>query len=138
MSGPRPLPTTLRAISGNASHRPLNDSEPTPKLRIPDPPNDMSQEALPYWREYAEQLLEMRVLTEVDQMALAMVSEYTYDYWRLGKKVRTEGIVVKIGKSKYPQYNPHWTAQCKVADKIKSLLQEFGLTPSSRTRVRVE
>jgi len=138
MRGTKPLPTNLRVLTGNASHRPVNKDEPKPAIRIPGPPENLSDEARPYWEQYGKQLAAMRVLSEVDQAALALLCECTATYWMMMGRVRAEGIIVPIGKNGASGYNQHFNAANKAQAQMRQLLAEFGLTPSSRTRVRAE
>jgi len=138
MRGRKPLPTNVRVLTGNASHRSVNKDEPKPAIRIPDPPENLSDEARPYWQQYGKQLAAMRVLSEVDQAALALLCECTATYWLMTAKVREQGVIVKIGKNEAIGYNPHFNAANKAQAQMKQLLAEFGLTPSSRSRVRAE
>jgi P27 family predicted phage terminase small subunit len=125
-------------IGGNAGHRALPKDEPKPEIQIPEMPDTLSEGARPYWNDYGKKLAGMRVLSEVDTQALALLCEATATYWQMNAKVREQGVIVKLGKTGAIGYNPHFNAMNKAAEQMRQLLTEFGLTPSSRTRVRVE
>ncbi len=83
----------------------------------------------------------MRVLTQVDQHALARYCQL-WARWReaeefLDKRGATYSVRDKDGNivalKKYPQV----VIASDLADKLLRLEQQFGLTPSARTRLEV-
>ena len=136
--GTKPLPSNMRLVGGNAGHRAPAKNEPKPPIRIPSMPESLSKAAQPYFQQYAKHLAAMRVLSDVDVQALCLLSESTATYWECMEKVRRTGIIVKIGDKGYTGRNPYLTEANKAMQQMSSMLTEFGLTPSSRTRVRQE
>jgi P27 family predicted phage terminase small subunit len=135
--GPAPTPSNIRALRGTPT-RALPKDEPKPQLKIPKPPDTLTDGAKKYWDEYSKLLLGMRVLSEVDAQGLAMLCEYTAYFWELNAITRKEGVVVKLGPNGATGYNPNWVSMNKAAEAMKKLLAEFGLTPSARARVRTD
>ena len=137
--GPRPQPTVVRLVRGNKNKRPVNDREPIlPVLQL-DPPDSLDDRHKAVWLDYAQLLSNMRVLTIADASALMRLTRL---------KVRVEDLEQDIDANGYSyttvdqQGNEHQTTRPEVrawgdADRrFKQYLTEFGLTPSSRTRVK--
>ena len=108
--GPRPLPSALRAI-GARSHHARNRAEPQAPIatgRLPRWPK-LPEDAARVWRRLAPELVTARVLTRLDEIALAIVCTAVADYLRdpTGRKLRA----------------------------ALAGLAEFGASPSSRTRI---
>ncbi len=112
MAGRKPKPTHLKAISGNPGGRPLNDAEPQPEPGIPDKPKWLTKKAADHWDELVPIIDGMGVLTEADGHSLAMLCQ-VYADWQ---------------KKRTPQ----------LATRLQSLMSEFGLTPSARSRLHVK
>lgn len=94
-------------------------------------------------------LSRLGVLTEIDGKALAAYCEYFAQWRQALDEVRERGItleepIVKFTEgepeiigTKYKR-NPAVTIANDAAKIMKSFLVEFGLTPSSRGRLRIE
>ncbi len=135
--GRKPLPTAVKELNGNPGHRALNKAEPQPPRpsRVPPPPNHLTGEARKKWQKLAGQLHRMGVLTEVDQDALARYC-VTYQRWlRAEKALAKDGDVLKTNKGNYVQ-NPWLAISNRSLGLLNGLAAEFGITPSSRTRVK--
>lgn len=142
--GPAPEPTALRLLKGNSSHRALPPDEPKPQLGRPPMPRWLMPEAKRHWRMVMPQLESTRVLTIEDGGALAALCE-SWARWQRAelvliakgdtyealKYVDKEGVAYTVEKPR---------AEVKVAKDEKTAYlrwcQEFGRTPSARTRVR--
>lgn len=133
--GPRPTPTALKLIQGNPGKRALPKNEPKPKAEIPRMPPELSAEAKKHWRIVAKQLVDMKVLTKIDGHALALYCE-AYARWRhANDQIRKYGVAVKA-PSGFPIQSPYLAIANKAFDQMRSMLVEFGMTPSARTRVQ--
>lgn len=79
-------------------------------------------------------LAPLGMLTDVDHRALELYSQ-TYSTWKEAtEKVATSGMLIKA-PSGYPQQNPYLGIANQASKRLQSLLSEFGMTPSSRSRV---
>jgi P27 family predicted phage terminase small subunit len=141
MPGPAPTPTALKKLKGNPSKTPLNPLEPKPKTGEPVMPRDLSKPAKKEWKRLVKMLLKLGVLTVVDGDALAALCE-AKTLWREAlNDVRKNGIVITVdaatrnGPVKIQKKNPAIAVMESQAKLVKSLLESFGCTPSSRTRV---
>ena len=113
MRGRKRKPTAIHLLNGNPGKRALPDAEPHPVGPVVMP-EWLSPDARQVWDELAPGLLASRVLTAADVPALAMVCDLD---------------------SRYRKAPAFMTAAEKGL--LKSLWSEFGMTPSSRSRVRV-
>jgi len=144
-SGRRPLPTAVKKLRGNAGKRKLNDAEPKPKPGDPEMPEGLSAAAGAEWRSIVPELRQLGVLTKIDGKALAAYCHAFARWMEAEVEIRRLGIVVME-----PIFNGEQFLGCKykknpavtiseTAQKImKAFLVEFGMTPSSRSRVRIE
>ena len=142
----RPKPTALKELQGNAGHRPLNAQEPKPDVGCPEMPKGLRKTAQREWRRITADLLRLGVLTVVDGKALAMYCDAYADWeeaqrecvkeglWVEEPIVNKDGCVVGYKKKQAPWFNIKIIAM-KV---MKSYLIEFGLTPASRTKLKIE
>ena len=134
--GPKPQPTNLKLIRGNPGKRPLNTSEPTPDMQMPEPPDGISAAALSQWRIVAPQLHKIGILSLLDATALEMYC-VAYGNWRdAQEKIRKFGPLVKA-KTGFLQQSPYMQIANKAFDQMRAMISEFGMTPSSRSNISV-
>ena len=138
MRGRKPLPTHLKIVQGNRGRRPLNGAEPTPTRARPRAPKHLSNRARRAWHVLAERLDRMGVLSEVDGIALEALCEAYADYLEARQVIAAHGAYYTTTNSTggTMQRAPPAVAVAKNADaRVRAWLCEFGLTPSSRSRV---
>ena len=135
--GPQPKPTALAKLQGNPGKRPLPKNEPQPKRVLPRVPSHLSDEGKKEWRRISRKLYDLGVLTEVDLDALASYCEHWATWKQATAMMRQEGLVVETPNG-YLQPSPWINIADKAFKNVLALLREFGMTPSSRTRVKVE
>jgi len=109
--GPKPKPTALKVLEGVHPFR-INGDEPSFRPGSDAPPDWLAGLALEHWRELAPMLSESRVLSVGDRSGLALLC-LLYQQWR---------------------DDP---SDLKVVNQYVRLSLEFGLTPSSRSRIKV-
>ena len=137
MRGRKPKPSIIRALEGNPGKRPLNDREPTPPQGIPDCPNYLDDEARAEWFRTAKVLDDMGVLSTADRTALAAYC-VVYSRWlKAEEQVKKFGSIVKSPEKGFPMKSPYLSVADQALDAMLKLMVEFGLTPSSRSRIRV-
>ena len=78
----------------------------------------------------------MKVLTEADYIALANLCQAYSTLVNAQKQMNKTGILYK-SKSGYIQQSPLLGIVHTQTTIVNNLLREFGLTPSSRTRVAI-
>ena len=137
MKGRKPKPTLMRELEGNPGKRPINDREPRAPAGIPDCPDFLDDEAKAEWFRIVPVLMEMGLLSRADRSALAAYC-MAYSRWvRAEGLVRKFGEIVKSPEKGFPMKSPYLTVADQALETMRKLMVEFGLTPSSRSRIRV-
>lgn len=142
--GPLPKPTALRLLEGNPSGKPINDAEPRPvALPTLDPPDDLGPIARDVWAHNAKELDRLGLLTTIDREAFYRYC-WTAERWHLARqKVESMGTVIPRmspdGKTLISLIqNPYWFIERSYSQELSRFEQAFGMTPSARTRFRIE
>ena len=137
MAGRRPLPTALKLIRGNPGKRPINRDEPKPAVTIPTCPAHLSPIAKTEWRRISKMLANLGIVTPIDRAALAAYCQ-SYGRWvDAEKKVQERGDVVKSANGNI-MTNPYLSVANRAMDNMRKFLVEFGMTPSSRSRISTD
>ena len=137
MSNP-PKPTALRIIQGNPGKRPLPENEPQPtvKDKPPTPPRHLPAAAKKHWRAIAKHLHQAGVLTVMDEDALATYCNAYAQWVDANQQIQTEGMIIK-SELGIQSLSPYLKISNEAFKQMAIMLREFGMTPSSRTRVTV-
>lgn len=142
--GPQPQPSAIKKLHGNPGKRPLNEREPEPRPTTPDPPEHLGAVAVAKWRQLVPMLSRLRVLTEADELALALLCE-TWQHYCEAVADRKKYCVAMVRKVRddhgdyiHVRRNPFATEEHKHKAELIQLMREFGLTPSSRTALTVD
>jgi P27 family predicted phage terminase small subunit len=167
LRGPAPKPTALRILEGNRSKSPLNAREPQFDSQIPICPPHLDAQAKKEWARLAPALVQVKILTEVDYMALGNLCQAYSTMAQAQKLLNKQGILLeqkiktpkdqgidelvdgkkpkkKPGRPKRESsggifyQNPLLTVVNRQAEIIVKYCREFGLTPSSRSRLTVD
>lgn len=150
MKGRKQLPTNLKVIRGTAQPCRVNENEPKPeKVKHSLPPKTLSDAAKKHWRVISKELEACGVLTRVDKDALAVYCELYAQWLEASEMIKKKGIVIadpryadrktEKGKSMVvPVLSPYFKASMKLSEQMKQMLCEFGMTPSSRSRIHAE
>lgn len=162
MAGRRPKPTAIKELQGNPGHRPLNDKELVAPKGEPEMPKGMLPAARREWKQIVPLLMRLGVLSNIDGKALAAYCD-TYAHWEKARKdIDKYGLVVEepvLDKFNNPvcvgaipgvppeagarylvklKANPAVSNYATFGKMMKSFLIEFGLTPASRAKLKVE
>lgn len=136
MDGRKPIPTNLKLLAGNPGKRRLNDKEPKPKLQLPECPRHLKGEARREWKRMGTRLLAHRLVTELDGPALAGYCTAWAIYVAASAKLCKSGIALTLkAPSGYPMVSPYLAIVNQALKQMRAFLVEFGMTPSSRSRV---
>ena len=133
-AGRKPKPTALKVIQGTYRPDRANPSEPRPRPGIPPCPKFLQGEAREAYRKTAKKLARIGLLTELDDMALSMLCQSWAEYLEATDQVRKTGMLVKSPNG-FPVFNPYLVIANQAVKKVRSLLAEFGMSPSSRSRI---
>ena len=140
--GPKTKPTRLKVVTGTARKHRLNENEPRPDPARPDPPAHLTRAARTEWDRVIEETVGLGIMTNLDRGALAAYAQ-AYGRWvaaetalaRMAERDSvTEGLIIRT-KSGNAIQNPLVGAANKAMADMVRYAAEFGLTPSSRTRV---
>ena len=137
MRGRKPKPTVLKTLEGNPGWRPINDREPVPPEGVPECPDFLDDAARGEWFRTAGVLKDMRLLTPADRTALAAYCVAFSRWLEAEEQVKKYGTIVKSPAKGFPMKSPYLTVADQAMEAMRKFMVEFGLTPSSRSRIRV-
>jgi P27 family predicted phage terminase small subunit len=142
MAGRRPIPNHLHLIrgTGRADRHSLADAPQSPARKRPNPPAHLTDAAKACWRKLCVLLSDMGVLTAADMIALERTCAVYADVVRLqgvleilGETYDTKSVTGETMVRARPQ-----RAMLADADRrLAAYLSHFGLTPATRTKVRI-
>ena len=138
----KPKSTSLKLLHGNPAGRKLPKRVLGLKTGIPKPPQWIQprSSARNVWNTFAKELDAMGVLTVADRAALAALVSAYVDWREASDALLEHGLTYErisdrggssiVARPEVAIRNDAWK-------RYKSMLLEFGLTPSARTRVSV-
>jgi len=153
-TGRKPTPTALKVLRGNPGKRPLNRDEPAAELHSGKCPRWLPAGApREVWRRLAPRLVRSRVLTVLDEESLAAACCQVADFYQARSSVDPR-LVQALAKALLDSTDRREAegllrrllglveAQAKAATAAgraaQAALAEHGLTPSARSRVKVQ
>lgn len=130
MRGRKPKPP------GMSSRRPERPKD-GPQPRLPICPPHLQGEARKEWARTGKKLLAFGLVTEVDRSALAIYCGAWGRWVEAEQQLARYGVVIKA-PSGYPMQSPYLAIANKAMDQMAKILVEFGMSPSSRSRVAMK
>ena len=127
-------PTALKILEGNPGKKPLPQNEPKPAPIMPDPPTWLDAEGKKFWETYGPKLNLLGLLTEIDGPAFTAICERYALYVKCVKTLKKKGLIMET-ESGYEQQRPEVSIAKNALADVKAFLTEFGMTPSSRSRI---
>jgi P27 family predicted phage terminase small subunit len=146
LTGTKPIPTKLHILRGNPSNNKQRidmSKEPQPKIRkrVPKPPIALKRcgdmVAHKEWRKIAKKLFRLGLLADVDESALMAYCVKFSKWWEAEQHVYEHGHVL-INRYGDVVKNPSVEIANKNLNLMHKYLVEFGLTPSSRCRIKYD
>jgi P27 family predicted phage terminase small subunit len=140
--GRKPIPTRLKEISGAFDKDPQrrNDLEPVPPPGLPTCPDYLNDFAKAEWWHICDLLKQMGLLSTADESALIVYCQ-TWGEWRKAVDMVAKygaWTVIKQGNGEVATKRTEFDRiRERTAEQLRRWLLEFGLTPSSRSRVQV-
>ncbi|MCC2547706.1 phage terminase small subunit P27 family [Hymenobacter sp. BT175] len=142
MASPHPKPDALKAQKGTL--RPSRKLEPSMKPAVLESfemaPDDLPEKGQQEWNRVMQQLQPLKVLTPADLSILKSYCQHVATMDIASSKLRTEGYTTTItnkGGGSYETKSPWVGIYNEASDRAAKLGQQFGFTPSSRTRIVV-
>lgn len=143
-----PKPTKMKELAGNPGQRRLNEHEPKPRRGKVVCPSWLSKAARAEWKRIVPELDRLGILTHVDRVALAAYCQATAELEEATEILNREGRIITVpivvrnkqtGEEKVvgekKAVHPATRVQKEAYAHIRQFITEFGLTPSSRSRI---
>jgi P27 family predicted phage terminase small subunit len=136
MAGRKPKPTALKRLAGNPGKRKLNPEEPQARIVRPRVPyGQLSKDGQRAWHKLVPMLADLGVLTETDELALEMMCTHFELAMQAKRQVQKEGLTT-CGSTGSLVVHPAQRVWASEARAFRMWAEQFGLTPSARSRVQ--
>lgn len=131
-------PTEQKKLEGTYRADRAAKCEPKPRVEVPHCPKWLNGAARLEYMRHAKMLSSLRVMTEADRLALAAFA-HEFGAWREAETmVGVLGAVLISEKTGAPYLNPWQNIASNHFKNMVKLMQEFGLTPASRSRIEAQ
>lgn len=124
----------MKKLAGNPGKRKLNTREPRLPREIPDCPKHLVAEARREWRRMAQILFDAGLLSQIDRAALAAYCQSWGRWVRAEQELTKHGSVTLTIHGTMKQ-SPYVVVARDAMEELRKFAIEFGMTPSSRSRV---
>jgi P27 family predicted phage terminase small subunit len=131
--GRAPKPTALKLIEGSRKDR-INQREPIPRGLPPAPPPELAADVRQIWDYTVRELDVMGILFAADRDSLVCYCEAVVAHRKASALLARSSVLVK-GLHGTLVRNPALQIQRDAAAVVRAFAQEFGLTPSARSRI---
>lgn len=137
-SGRKKIPESIKNLKGTYRACRENKEAPKPeKASMLEPPSYLNPIAAEEYRRKAELLDRLGVFKEGDSVALAVYAE-AYARWVKAVELHNKSGPLLKDKKGMPVRNPVSYAINNAVETMYRFLTEFGLTPASRCRIKVD
>jgi|WetSurMetagenome_2_1015567.scaffolds.fasta_scaffold131137_2 P27 family predicted phage terminase small subunit len=133
--GRKPKPTAQKKLQNNPGKRAINKKEPMAKRTAVIAPAHLDELSAAFLKRIQPGLDEMHVVADVDLPALELMALHYSLAWRAAEILKEQGLITVDafgGKHKHPMLQ----VMKDNSSSYKAFAAEFGLTPSSRTRLQ--
>jgi P27 family predicted phage terminase small subunit len=137
-SGRKPKPLAIHKLEGTYREDRQGTDHPAPDVCIPEMPSFLKGEAKKEWKRLSPLLAAKGCLTEWDRSLLAAYCFEYGEYIKLCESI--EGCTSETDdetEDKKQNVIPLASCRIKILKNLTSIATEFGLSPSSRARVKV-
>jgi len=129
------IPTKIHVLRGTDRRDRINDAEPQPEVKIPEPPPIIKGIALEEWNRITKELHDLGLVSELNRSLLAAYCK-AYERWiEAEQHYQTEPKIYKT-ESGYPIVNPWRGVADKALEQMHKFGRGFGLDPESLTRIK--
>lgn len=136
--GRKPTPSHLKVVRGTNRADRENRNEPTPDRARPSAPEHMSDRGREAWGYVVGILDRMGILTEADALAVELLCEARADWLSARDEIREGGGETYVTEGGLIKAHPAVAMRNDAARRMQSLLAEFGMSPSSRSKVQAK
>jgi len=138
-TGPKPKPVELHEQEGTRVRSKYADPKAMAVVDAAsiDVPDHLNENEAAIWQEFAPRLKAVGLLTEADIVSFEVLV-YAVVSWREAKDELADSNLTKItAATGNTKKNPLVAIELERRKAVLDMLREFGMTPSSRTRVIV-
>jgi len=135
--GPKPKPLEVKQLEGDLHKERWNLNAPKPITSQPTCPAHLCTTAKTEWKRIVPELSTLGILTKIDRAALAAYCEAYGEWVEACRLMKGKSPVIKTAAGNIIQ-NPLLGIKHKCTEQMYKFLVEFGMTPSSRTRITTE
>ncbi|MCP4304731.1 MAG: phage terminase small subunit P27 family [bacterium] len=137
--GPKPLPSNVHLLRGNPSKKTadrLMDSV-APEVELPVAPEHLLPAAVLEWERIGAELVALGLVSLIDRAALALYCQAWARWVEAETKLRELGEegLTDVTPNGFRQMGVWLQISNRAADQVHKYLCEFGMSPSSRSRV---
>lgn len=133
-TGRPPKPTELKIIQGTFRKDRATPGRPMPEVEIPSCPAWLGRQAKMEWKRITPHLKKLGLISQIDRSALAAYCQAYHRWWEAETLIKEHGLTFTTDKG-YVQQRPEVGIASSAMKQMRMFLTEFGLTPSSRTRI---
>lgn len=138
--GRKPQPTALKLIRGFPGHHPRKENEYAPEPATPDCPDHLIGEAKKEWDRLTKEFAAVGLLSHVDRGLLALLCTAWGDHVEARRKMAEHATddetgIFRISPNGFLVQSAWMAVSNKSLELYTKLAVEFGMSPSSRTRV---
>ena len=129
--GPQKQPTNLRVLHGETRPSRVNTSEPVPRNRAPEPPDDMSAMERAEWDRILPELQAMDLAYAADRDVIRAYCSAVVRHAEAMHLVNTTGPLMR-GRNGDVVKNPAVAMARDAGSALLQFARELGLTPAAR------
>jgi P27 family predicted phage terminase small subunit len=156
--GPKAKPNNIHYLNGNPSKKPLSHLMDSfqPEVEIPGCPAHLLPEAKKEWRRITAELIRYGLISKLDRAALSLYvqswAELVYAEKMLKRNMERAAAKREAAEAAGNEYtggdgmtevttngniiySPYWVIANKARHNVDKFLSNFGMSPSSRSRV---
>lgn len=141
MRGRKKLPTEIKQLKGTLrADREIKDAmNPTKIIDLPYPPEYLNEDAKKEWYVIIKEYHKLGMISKLDLGILGLYCNEISIYIEMTNKLRDKDRVMVFknpdGSIKYASQVPYQKIANDALAKALKIASEFGLTPSSRTKI---
>ncbi|HVJ69663.1 MAG TPA: phage terminase small subunit P27 family [Caulifigura sp.] len=136
MRGRKPAPIKLKILNGNPGKRKIPTDLVKVEERIPDCPVELEGAAKDEWDRVTKELHAIGIIGAPDGPAIASYCASFGWFADAQAKIQRFGLVLVDKEKGTVKISPYFKIAEKAMQQMRASMIEFGMTPSSRARLR--